>query len=93
MSRLLYRPIIGAIVLLLGWWRQPSIEADDTDDSVRVGCLLSPASWDGGDCSLGGLAFALLARATTGTLGDEPAARCAHEQLAKAIRHSGGRPN
>lgn len=69
MSRLLYVPIIGAIVLMLGCYKQPSVEAG-VDHRVPLVDPLSLLSCDSRDCSSrGGLFAAQLARAIRGTLG------------------------
>ncbi len=74
MSRLLYVPIIGAVVLMLGSYEQPSVEAGG---DYRVPLVaLPPLLCDSRGCSSsGGLFAAQLARATRGTLGGEHAAR------------------
>ena len=77
MSRLLYMPIIGAVVLMLGCWKQPSVEAG-VDHRVTPVDPLSSSSSDVEGCSMGGHWSALLARATRGTLGGE---RSAHRRV------------
>lgn len=73
MSRLLYVPIIGAIVLMFGCWRQPSEEAGD---GCALGWSLSlPPCVGVWDCSSSGASAALLARETHGMLGGERTAQ------------------
>ncbi len=70
MSRLLCVPIVGVIVLTLGWWEQPSADAG-ADRCAR--CMLSPTSSDARDCSVP--RYFLKPRMTNGTLGGECAAQ------------------
>lgn len=71
MSRLLYVPIVGTLVLMLGLWKQPSEIVGDVSSYCD---LLSLTSDDVRDCSSGHFA-AMIARATHGTLGGERSAR------------------
>lgn len=72
MSRLLYKPVIGLIALMIGCWVQLSEDLGDESSSYWS---LSPASAVARDCSSQRRSV-LTPRMTNGILGGERRARC-----------------